>query len=209
MLTGMQETADVNLALYKSGQAEPAYKAVRSGNGTFTFTFVEYGTYTLKATATGYQDFTTTVTVSGSSPSVTVTMTKKSSGNITVECVGDISYTVSGSVVKVTHDVACKVGYLSGSEYVAITPTKNSDGSYSFTAPAGVTNVLLVVKGDVNGDGKVTSSDYSRLNAVLLKKTTLTAKASFAANCNTDTQVTSSDYSRLNAVLLKKTTMAW
>ena len=208
-VTGMQETANVNLALYKSGQAEPAYEAVRLGNGSFTFTFVEYGTYTLKATATGYQDFTTTVTVSGSTPSVTVTMTKKSSGNITVECVGDISYTVSGSVVKVTHDVACKVGYLSGSEYVAITPTKNSDGSYSFTAPAGVTNVLLVVKGDVNGDGKVTSSDYSRLNAVLLKKTTLTAKASFAANCNTDTQVTSSDYSRLNAVLLKKTTMAW
>ena len=208
-VTGMQETANVNLALYKSGQAEPAYEAVRLGNGSFTFTSVEYGTYTLKATATGYQDFTTTVTVSGSTPSVTVTMTKKSSGNITVECVGDISYTVSGSVVKVTHDVACKVGYLSGSEYVAITPTKNSDGSYSFTAPAGVTNVLLVVKGDVNGDGKVTSSDYSRLNAVLLKKTTLTAKASFAANCNTDTQVTSSDYSRLNAVLLKKTTMAW
>lgn len=172
-VTGMQETANVNLALYKSGQAEPAYKAVRLGNGSFTFTFVEYGTYTLKATATGYQDFTTTVTVSGSTPSVTITMTKKSSGNITVECVGDISYTVSGSVVKVTHDVACKVGYLSGSEYVAITPTKNSDGSYSFTAPAGVTNVLLVVKGDVNGDGKVTSSDYSRLNAVLLKKTTM------------------------------------
>lgn len=172
-VTGMQETANVNLALYKSGQAEPAYEAVRLGNGSFTFTSVEYGTYTLKATATGYQDFTTTVTVSGSTPSVTVTMTKKSSGNITVECVGDISYTVSGSVVKVTHDVACKVGYLSGSEYVAITPTKNSDGSYSFTAPAGVTNVLLVVKGDVNGDGKVTSSDYSRLNAVLLKKTTM------------------------------------
>ena len=129
--------------------------------------------------------------------------------SITVNCVGTISYTISGNVVTVTHDIACKVGYLSGGTYVAIAPVANSDGSYSFTVPAGVTEVLLVVKGDVNGDGKVNTSDKSRLNAVLLNKTSLTAEASFAADVNGDGKVNTSDKSRLNAVLLNKTTLTW
>jgi hypothetical protein len=139
---------------------------------------------------------------------ITVTVLEKTT-SIQVNYIGTINYTVSGNVVKVTHDLACKVGYLSGGEYVAITPTANDDGSYSFAVPAGVTEVLLVVAGDVNGDGDVDSSDYGRLNAVLLKKTSLSVEANFAADCNGDGDLDSSDYGRLNAVLLKKTTMKW
>lgn len=139
---------------------------------------------------------------------ITVIVLEKTT-SIKVNSIGTINHTVSGNVVRVTHDLACKVGYLSGGTYVAIAPVANSDGSYSFTVPAGVTEVLLVVKGDVNGDGKVNTSDKSRLNAVLLNKTSLTAEASFAADVNGDGKVNTSDKSRLNAVLLNKTTLTW
>lgn len=129
--------------------------------------------------------------------------------SLSVRAIGAIHYTLNGNTVIVDHGMACKAGYLSGGGYVAIKAVANGDGTYSFTAPEGVTEVLLVVKGDVNGDGKISSSDYSRLNAVLLKKTTLTAEASFAADCNADGKISSSDYSRLNAILLKKTTLTW
>ena len=139
---------------------------------------------------------------------ITVIVLEKTTG-IKVNSIGTINHTVSGNVVRVTHDLACKVGYLSGGTYVAIAPVANSDGSYSFTVPAGVTEVLLVVNGDVNGDGKVNTSDKSRLNAVLLNKTSLTAEAGFAADVNGDGKVNTSDKSRLNAVLLNKTTLTW
>ena len=129
--------------------------------------------------------------------------------NVSVRAVGNISYSVSGRIVTVSHTLACKLGYLSNGGYIAIPAVFNGDGSYSFVVPENVTEVLLVVKGDVNGDGKISSSDYSRLNAVLLKKTTLTAEANFAADCNVDGKISSSDYSRLNAVLLQKTMLVW
>ena len=129
--------------------------------------------------------------------------------DIAVEAVGEIGYTVSGSTVTVTHDIACKVGYLVDGVYVKISGTMNPDGSYSFTAPEGVTEVLVVISGDVNGNGSIQAADKSRLNAALLKKTTLSAKEIFAADVNDDGQLLAADKSRLNAVLLKKTTLTW
>ena len=107
------------------------------------------------------------------------------------------------------HDIACKVGYLVDGVYVKISGTMNPDGSYSFTAPEGVTEVLVVISGDVNGNGSIQAADKSRLNAALLKKTTLSAKEIFAADVNDDGQLLAADKSRLNAVLLKKTTLTW
>lgn len=97
-----------------------------------------------------------------------VTVTEK---NVSVEAIGNIDYTVSGQVVTVNHKLACKVGYLSGGSYVAITAVANGDGTYSFTAPAGVTEVLLVVKGDANGDANVNIVDKMTVAKSLLLTT--------------------------------------
>ena len=126
-------------------------------------------------------------------------------------CIGNDSFlhTVSGNVVTVTHTAPCKVGYLVDGAYVKIPGTMNADGSYSFTAPDGVESVVIVVIGDVSGDGKLLAIDKTRLNAALLKKTTLDAKAAFAADVSGDGKLLAIDKTRLNAVLLKKTTLAW
>ena len=104
--------------------------------------------------------------------SVTVTESK-----VSVEAVGDIDYSVSGQVVTVNHKIACKVGYLVDGAYVAIAAVANGNGTYSFTAPAGVTEVLLVVKGDANGDAIVNIVDKMTVAKSLL----LTTHAAYQA----------------------------
>ena len=130
---------------------------------------------------------------------------------ITVIEKGGISYTAIGNVVTVTHDEACKVGYWdeTAGKYDAITAVPNEDGSYSFTAPEGVTQVLVVVKGDTTLDGDLMSGDASRLRAYVLGKVTLSPEEIFAADATGDGQVLSGDASKITATILGKTTLEW
>ena len=98
---------------------------------------------------------------------------KVSDTDVTVNCIGDIEYTVSGQTVTVDHEMACNVSYLDGTAYKSITAVANGDGTYSFTAPAGVTEVFLVIKGDLDLDGSVSISDVTTLLNVIAGKTTL------------------------------------
>ena len=150
----------------------------------------------------GDHDFTNGDCVCGAEKPVT---------NVAVTAKGTINHTVEGQVVTVTHSVACKVGYWDETEgkYIAIAAVANGDGSYSFTAPDGVTEVLLVVKGDVTLDGQVLAGDVSRLTAVVLEKTTVSAAALFAADATGDGQILAGDGSRITASILGKTALAW
>jgi len=91
--------------------------------------------------------------------------------NVAVTAKGNITYSVSGQKVTVTHSAACKVGYwdATNSKYVVIAAEANSDGSYTFTAPADITEVLLVMKGDVTGDGKYGLADTRAIAKSRLK----------------------------------------
>ena len=128
---------------------------------------------------------------------------------LTVEAATSIAYTVSGNTVTVTHDAACKVGYLVDDAYVKIDAIANGDGSYRFEVPAGITDVLLVVNGDVNGDGKITGVDKGQLNAAVLGKVTLSAEGLFGADVSNDGRLTGVDKGQLNAVILGKTAFGW
>lgn len=119
------------------------------------------------------------------------------------------SYSVNGQTVTVTYDKPCKVGYLgSDGKYVAISAVA-SGSSYAFTAPDGVTEAVLVIKGDVNGDGEIKKSDITRLNAAFLGKTSATAVQQFAGDIVEDGGIKKSDITRLNATFLGKTALTW
>ena len=119
------------------------------------------------------------------------------------------SYSVNGQTVTVTYDKPCKVGYLgSDGKYVAISAVA-SGSSYAFTAPDGVTEVVLVIKGDVNGDGEIKKSDITRLNAAFLGKTSATAVQQFAGDIVEDGGIKKRDITRLNATFLGKTALTW
>ena len=116
------------------------------------------------------------------------------------------AYTVSGQVVTVTYDKPCKVGYLSGGKYVAV-PAVASGSGYAFTLPDGVTEAILVVKGDVNGDGKINIADVNRLFRYTSKKEIiLSDKQYFAADVNLDKKVNIADVNRLFRFTTKQIT---
>lgn len=120
-----------------------------------------------------------------------------------------ISYSVSGQVVTVSCDVACKAGYLKDGAYVAIAAVEGSDGSYSFTAPEGVTEVLLTVKGDANLDGRVTAADIARINAHKLGKTIIGSDEFFAGDVTGDGAITDADIDALKEDVLRASPLAW
>lgn len=129
--------------------------------------------------------------------------------DVTVNAIGiDASkYSVSGQTVTVTHDKACKAGYLDGEVYKAAAATKISDGKYSFTVPDGVEEVILVIKGDVNGDGKANSADTTLIKRSLLTAShpaykAMTKTEAFAADVNGDGKVNSADSTLVKRSLL-------
>jgi len=121
------------------------------------------------------------------------------------------AFTVEGNVVTVTFSIACKVGYWSEADgkYIAIPAVANPDGSYSFTAPEGVTEVLLVVKGDVNGNGEVDNTDVTQTKATSLERRTLTAEAYFAADVNNNGEIDNTDVTQIKATSLGRRTLSW
>ncbi|MBO4818952.1 MAG: hypothetical protein J5528_02330 [Firmicutes bacterium] len=122
---------------------------------------------------------------------------------------GKASYMADADTVTVISSVPCKLGYFSGGEYIALVPSENTDGSYSFSCPDGVDEVILVVKGDATGDGTVNLGDATRIKAFFRKKTTLTDIAAFAADVTGDGAVNLGDATRITAVFRKKTTLSW
>lgn len=129
--------------------------------------------------------------------------------DVTVNAVGfdPSAYEVSGNTVTVTYDRACKLGYLDGEEYKSVAATKIEDGKYSFIVPDGVKEVILVVKGDVNGDGNVSVADKTALAKHLLPEThkfykKLTAFEIFALDLNGDGQISTADKAALAKSLL-------
>lgn len=60
-----------------------------------------------------------------------------------------------------------------------------------------------VVKGDVDGNGKINSSDYIAMRLAILKKLTLSKEASIAADLDDNGKINSLDYIRLRMHILK------
>ena len=131
---------------------------------------------------------------------------------ITVVDKGEVDYEVEGNVVTVTNTDPCKVGYwdAENNKYVAITATPNEDGTYSFTAPEGITEVLVVIKGDTNGDGKTNVLDITALSRSLLSENNVNYAAlevwqQFAADVNGDGNINVLDITALSRSFLGET----
>jgi hypothetical protein len=128
---------------------------------------------------------------------------------LTVNTNLDCDYEIAGKVVTVTYAESCKVGYLLDGKYIALDAVPNADGSYSFTAPDGVSEVLLVLNGDANLDGRVTAADIARINASKLGKTTLGADAIFAGDVDRNSALNDSDIDTIKNAVLRRSELNW
>ncbi|MHB8963049.1 MAG: dockerin type I repeat-containing protein [Saccharofermentanales bacterium] len=67
-----------------------------------------------------------------------------------------------------------------------------------------VQSLVVVVTGDLNGDGRITLTDYVQLKTFLVGKSALSGAPRMAADINGDSNVTLTDFVRMKMHLLKK-----
>lgn len=167
--------------------------------------------------AVGYDDNGTVSTKYRHTVTVVNPQVKYSTGasyNITPVGKGDNTpaYEVEDTNLTVTYSLPCAVAYTTdGVKYTRIKATSGSDGSYVYNLadiPADA-KISVVVKGDVNGDGKVSAADVTRLNAIALGRIVPTGDRSFASDINEDGKISAADVTRLNAVALGRTSLVW
>jgi hypothetical protein len=120
--------------------------------------------------------------------------------------------TVMGRAVNVKNGQACRAGYLVDGKYVTAEVIRQDDGSYTFVIPSEVaekTEILIVLAGDVSGDGKVDANDQQRLAAALLPSdyagaVELTPEQLLAADINGNGEFNSADRALIARSLLDK-----
>lgn len=128
----------------------------------------------------------------------TVTVTAPASG----WAAGENTFTVAC-------DKACVVLVKSGETYTKLTAA-NSGETHSFTANLAEGDEIIVrLKGDVNGDGVVNNTDTIQARAASLNKATLTEINAACAKVVGGTAVTNTDVIQIGAVALGKAAFQW
>ena len=120
------------------------------------------------------------------------------------------AYVIDGHIVTVTYSLPCKLGYENdGGTYTAIVATNNGDGSYSYVVPDNVSEVIVVAKGDVTGDGRLMANDTIQVKAAQLRKQTFNALQNFAADVTGEGRLMANDAIQVKAAQLRKIVLAW
>lgn len=128
----------------------------------------------------------------------TITVTAPASGWVA----GDNTFTVACGK-------ACVVLVKSGETYTKLTAA-NSGDTHSFTATLAEGDEIIVrLKGDVNGDGVVNNTDTIQARAASLGKATLTEINAACAKVVGGTAVTNTDVIQIGAVALGKAAFQW
>ena len=128
----------------------------------------------------------------------TVTVTAPASG----WAAGENTFTVACNK-------ACVVLVKSGETYTKLTAA-NSGETHSFTANLAEGNEIIVrLKGDVNGDGFVNAPDISQIRAAILGKTSLSKISMLCATVSGGETAMAPDISQIRADILGKKALAW
>ncbi len=121
-----------------------------------------------------------------------------------------VDYTIDGQSVTVYSDIPCKVGYLSGGEYVACDIVSYSGDWCTFLAPDGIDEVILVVKGDADLSGDFDFFDVVTSKAMdLYPESGYTPEQLFAADADGDGEFGFFDVIMIKAADLGKTPFTW
>lgn len=150
-------------------------------------------------TAAGTTENNVTTFPAGTNASApTVTVTAPASG----WAAGENTFTVAC-------DKACVVLVKSGETYTKLAAA-NSGETHSFTANLAEGDEIIVrLKGDVNGDGVVNNTDTIQARAASLGKATLTEINAACAKVVGGTAVTNTDVIQIGAVALGKAAFQW
>ena len=140
----------------------------------------------------------TTFPAGSGSGAPTVTVTAPASG----WAAGENTFTVAC-------DKACVVLVKSGDTYTKLTAS-DADGAHSFTATLAEGDEIIVrLKGDVNGDGVINTTDAGMAKAASLNKGSLSGLNLICAMVSGGTTVKTTDAGQIKAASLNKLTFNW
>ncbi len=123
--------------------------------------------------------------------------------------VSSSSYVVSGNILTTDINTPLAAGYYSEGSFVPLEAAENSDGSHSFTAPEGVYELVLALKGDVNQDGRLSNADSTKLKAAVKGMTELDPTQILASDVNNDGKLSNADSTKLKAVIKGMSGISW
>ena len=117
-------------------------------------------------------------------------------------------FTVDGTDLTVTYKLACVAAYkLDDAEtYSFANMTGHSTDSYTFdlsSVPTGA-KVIVVVKGDLNGDGEIKNFDATTLRKAIASKIVLTPEQMIAADINRDGKIRNYDASQIRKFIASR-----
>ena len=105
-----------------------------------------------------------------------------------------VDFTVSERLVTIVNEVACRIGYISDGKYITVEAKANGNGGYDFDVPEEAAEAVLVVAGDISGDGVIGTEDKtSYMDAIMSDGADLTPEQFLAADINGDGEVDTAD----------------
>ena len=117
---------------------------------------------------------------------------------------------VDGQTLTVTCDRACVAAYKDADgNYVRLTPTANADGSYSYTLPEGVSEVTVAVRGDLDGDGKLTAKEARRVMTAVTRADSLNTLQMLCADLNGDGKISAMEARQILSAVTNSAAVKW
>lgn len=123
----------------------------------------------------------------------------------------EVSFKDNNETATVECDVACVVLAKTADGYVKLEAKANDNGGYDFdlSGITGEIELVVAVKGDANGDGKITNADAVAAKAAFLEMSTLDEEHAIFADVNGDGKISNADIVLLKAVYLEMAKTNW
>ena len=127
---------------------------------------------------------------------------------VTVTAPAD-GWTAGGNTFTVACEKACVVMVKSGETYTKLTAADSGD-THSFTATlADGDQIIVRLKGDVNGDGQITTADFGQTKAAALGNLALSELNINCATVSGGESVRTADFGQIKAAALGNLTFIW
>ena len=109
-----------------------------------------------------------------------------------------------------TNDTACVVIVKdSDGKYTRVKAT-TTDGTHSFTATLDEdSEIIVAVKGDINGDGKLTAQEVTQIKYAQLRKGSLDELQTLVADVDGNGKLTAQEVTQVKYAQLRKGTLNW
>ncbi len=150
---------------------------------------------------------------SGSEWGFKVTSIRTETGAVVITPVGGENALVcrmERQTLTVSCDRPCTAAYQGADgAYIHLTASANADGSYSYTVPDGVSAVTVVVKGDLNGDGKLTAMEARQIMMAVTHSGSLSGQQMLCADLNGDGKVSAIEARQILSAVTNSAAVKW